>query len=713
MSEPAALVARIQIDEAAFKRFLLGKPAKLLAQCIDTALDQQHRSYHVFRYLKAAQAVFAFFYFHHGNAESLRQSDELAVLKALAPFAAPGAAGHILCCLNAWDLASDVCARFAIVDQQCVDQPSAPDAPWPPGWRQDCDKYFYRETETDFALNFAKGRIVDKSIVRRCAKLAEARRLRQVVDQLHLATFAQPLRFFGDYFFNGEFVYLQSGRTTPLPGIDPRTFGPTPYGGADAQHAVVGCQVRRVEVATFKALQKGETLYHKDRHQVFDAHLAPLPEADAASFRVLSEHDVQDSRFLYFAGQRLAKASLGAFRFEPTGYFHQEKLLLAENAVYIGSERVSVDPATFEVVRAVEDLTAGIAFTFLYIVRDRQGLGVLYRELTPQGGHGPAHLVRTDDAERTLAEVQRQRVEAQEAAHCFPPGVGDDGPAGYAERFRAWAAQHFDTACARYKYHAGSLLYGPIHDFFRAAFDEKGHAEVLALYERIRSTAWLNPHLFHHTARCFVALGQHEAAMAEVRKACVFGHTALGLLWQDDDLRPLWGDARFQAWRVEFGDGDTGAEAQPELLAAIDELPPEAFENGHGLCDLLLRLACRFRFGEPNATDSEGAARLRRIFRHRLRTAHAFYEDKAFYVRHVDHPLLHPLVHFEMLQRQFNEAHAYGGSIVPQAMARAQATLNRLRRAVVEITDPGVRQDVDEEVARNPFLRHVLSLDNA
>jgi len=714
MSQPVALIARIKLSEAAFKRFLLGKHAKLLAQCIDTALNLQHGAYYVFRYLKAEQAVFAFFYFNHGNADSLSQSTELAVLKALAPVADLGMAGHVVCCLDALNLDMQDVICTAIVDQRCVEGQALSTSDWPQ-WQKDCETYFYREVDKDFALNFSRRRIVDKSIVKRCEKLAEDRRLKNVVQHLHGATFGQPLHFFGDYFFNGTFVYHQGGVTTPMPALDPRTFGPTPYGGADARHAVVGGQVvQGADVATFKKLQKGETLYYKDRHQVFDAELNPVPEADAASFQIVSEHHVQDDHWLYFAGLRLSRAALGAFQFDPHGYFHAEKLLLAENAVYMGDCLLPVDAASFKVVRAAPNDAAGVAFSFMYVVQDRDGEYVLHRRLGQRGHHEQAALTRTHDAEQTLAELMRQDPTAVRATDDdrLPELRGDDTLA-YADLFRDWAQTHFDAAYAKYKDDGGGMLYIAINNYFHGAFQQKRYAEVLALYERIKETAWLNPHLFHHTACCFVALGQHEAAIEAVRKACVFGYEHLDRIWEDEDLKPLWHDSRFQNWRAQFSCTERPV-ASPELLEAIDQLPWNVFSPVYGLTNFVLKLACKFELGDPGETpgDSGQDALLRRIFRQKLRPEHASFCVDEFYARYQNHPLLHPLVHFQMLQQRFNNAHMFG-TIDAYAMAECMEMRARLQRAVAGLTDNDIRSDLDAEIARNPFLRFLLQPSDA
>lgn len=711
MSQPVALIAKVRLGEPAFKRFLLGKHAKLLARCIDEVLDQQGSAYYVFRYLKAEQAVFAFFYFNHGNAANLAGSVELSVLKALAPLAEPGAAGHVLCCLDALNLdPQGLGACTAIVDQRCVEGQALPDDEWPQ-WQKDCAKYFYKEVEKDFALNFSKGRIVDKSIVRRCAKLAEERRLQRVVAHLHQASFTRPLRFFGDYFYNGAFIYHQSGKTTPLPELDPRTFQPMPYGGADAHHAVVDGKMRRVDVATFRKLQKGEVRYFKDRQQVFDGNLDPMPQADAASFELTWEHAAQDAHHLYFAGLCLPKAELGVFRFEPHGYFHAEKLLMAENAVYMGDRRVPVDPGSFEVIEAVPDETTGVAFSFMYVVKDRQGCHVLYRELDAQGRHADATLVRTDDAGRTLAELKQQRARAYQARFAdFPPDMQGEDTIAHAERFRAWAQVHFESAYQNYRYFTSGLLYVPVNNYFHGAFHQQRYAEVLAFYERIRSTAWLNPHLFHHTACCYTALGLHEEAIDEVRKACVFGYAHLDRLWADEDLGPLWHHARFQACRAAFS-GPGRKLAQPELLDAIERLPlslDRALVTD--VSRFLVGLACQFWFEDPGVSpvDAVRAAQLRHVFQRWLRLSPLGYKDDEFYALYQDHTLLHPMVHAQRFRTLFGAAHRFGGTIDPDAMADSVACADRLRRAVASVTDPVLREEVEGGIAGEAFLRLVL-----
>ncbi len=54
------------------------------------------------------------------------------------------------------------------------------------------------------------------------------------------ATPLEPVRLCNGYHYNGHFMLATGGGLRPPPQLDPMSFRQTNYGGADADHVVVG-----------------------------------------------------------------------------------------------------------------------------------------------------------------------------------------------------------------------------------------------------------------------------------------------------------------------------------------------------------------------------------------------------------------------------------------------------------------------------------------
>ncbi|MDR2011669.1 MAG: hypothetical protein LBQ20_01200, partial [Rhodanobacter sp.] len=149
MSQPVALIARIPITEADFKKFLSSPAAKTLAGCIAEALSEpteeagEPHYYVVFRYLKPEQAVFAFIYFRYGNATDLCESREWQVLQVLATYTQDGPPGFVLHSLDALNLFESIAAAFSVAGGCCTETSFAALGFDQEQFRKDCRKYFY------------------------------------------------------------------------------------------------------------------------------------------------------------------------------------------------------------------------------------------------------------------------------------------------------------------------------------------------------------------------------------------------------------------------------------------------------------------------------------------------------------------------------------------------------------------------------------------
>lgn len=720
MSQPVALIATISLDETSFKKFLRCQAAKDLATCIADVLSGHIPSYYVFRYLKPSNTLFAFFYFNHGNAPMLIESRELAILHKLASFAGAGEAGYVLAHLDALNLGpDDLTNAWRVIDgkSEPIEELSA--ATWAE-LRKDCAKYFYKAVDIDFALNLSKKRIVDKSIVKRCEAIIETRRIEKLGTQLHLASFGRPLHFFGDYYFNGEFIYHAWQGITLLRDIDPASFRPMPYGAADNSYVVIGSVIRKVDVATFQKIQKGELIYFKDASCVYDERFRPMPEVDPSSFRLLTDYHAEDASHVYFCGKSFAKADLGSFKFYPAGYYHSQKLLVGERAIYLGGARLAVDPASFQ-IDATRELHRGGAFDIAYVARDKNASYLLTTHNTKR----ETIIIETDDPDGAIATLHAAYAAEQNADSEFPPSDKEDKAA--LDNFRTWANKHLDRLYGEYRYKealspygATSWFYRGVNNFLFLLFQARQYEELLATYNKIRDTAWLNPHLFHHAACAYAALGQADEALEEVRKALIFGYEHMDRIWADEDLALIRNDPRFHALQGALGD-ETLPAAPCELVFAIAGLPDEfGLELTSRLC---MRYWKRFLFptlrmvqGWIDDTDEADEIRreslhryadaLRFIYDERLLCADFGYSDHDFYQDYMNHEGLHPLVHLRALEFCYRKAHSANG-LYGEYLKCFQEALPFARQALQAGCSGKAETLLSEALAGNAFLAYL------
>jgi hypothetical protein len=689
MSQPVALIARITLSEAVFKKFLRSSSAEMLADCIVNILICDIHNYYIFRYLKKEQAVFAFFYFNYGSASSLASSSELQVLKALAEFSGKGASGYILAHLDAANLFPEEMAEaWCVIDGRCHHV----DALNTEAWDQilnNSDRYFYKEVETDFSLNFSKKRIVDKTIVKKCMAIQEKNRIEKLASQLHLASIEQPLYFFGNYFYNGEFIYFCYQGVKLLREIDPASFVQTVYGAADATHVVVGGVIVSEDVANFKMLQKGEIVYYKDSCGVYNDSLELITGADSASFRLKTNYYAEDKDTLYFNNQKIPKSSLGEFKFHPAGYFFAQRLLIGKKAVFMGSTQLDVDPDSFCVLKVLGDGARSDYGDVAYYVKDCNGTYLLHcqRFETPF----KARLIKTKDPEGLLKEVSVTPVSASFVDH--PPELKPDSKTDI-EAFRCWiATNHFERCYEEGKFDTYSRFYKAINNYFDVLYREGAYHEILGVYAKFHKTAWVNPYLFHRTACCYAVLGKTQEAISEVHKAVVYGYEHLDAIWKDPDLATIQADPRMLGYQ-EQGRDQTVSFISLELLEAMSALPSK---YNKFVSDLVIRLSYRFRF--PQSKDvhdawrdaAEGrkkdrymayATHLQRLFRRQLHLQSFQFKEERFYRSYRQYEDLHPIVHLNALVYYFRGAHTGSSEVFPQDMKRFLESLSLLRRSM-------------------------------
>lgn len=706
MSQPIAWVASVKMQETAFKKMLRSTAIKEFAKVIEQTLFNNSPNYYIFRYLKKEGAVFAFFFFNHGNGTTLDEAMDWLPIKELAAYSEAEDAGYAFSTLDAINFNKvDIHHAYSIHHNLLEPLTELSDEVFKK-LSKDVEKYFIKEIDKDFANNFYHGRIVDKSIVKKCKALAETRRIKNVLANLSTASFTKPLHIFDRYYYNGHSVYHQFGKCTILAEIDPQTFVQTSYGAADASHVVINGKVLAVNPKGFKKMQKMETCYYLNQEQVFDSQLMLIAEADAPSFKLVEEHYAIDAYAVYFCGQRLLKKQLGSYRFHTGGYFHVDKILLGEQAVYLGSNCLPVDAATFRIIENVERKQQGSYGHIIYVAEDQTGKMLIYTEFDKRGHYSHYILERTAQPAQALAAIeeqdQKQRLYQRSA---YPPEVSGQKAEEEYEQFSNWLQVYFDEFYRDVnKTHLDMGFYYKLNNYFAVCFELQKYQEMLALYEKIKSIAWVNPYLFHHTACAFTALGKYECALQEVEKAVIYGYEKIQKIFVDSDLAPLHNNKVFIKLQEDDKTGKRSI-ASLQLLQSILTLSPEVY----GVKAFVSNLAKIFYFPDVHQVQlyitgnkeelAEYEGTLQQVF-----DGYFFLYDE----KYKTYESLHPKVHYLQLAQWYSEAHGYSSYIDYQKLLAVTEGIGLLKKSLANSRYAERNTAVYEELQDDTFFHYLL-----
>jgi len=660
MSQPVAIIASIKMQEASFKKMLKTEKIKEFAAIIEETIFNNSSNYYIFRYIKKEGLVFSYFFFNHGNSTTLDEAMDWLPIKELALYSDSEDAGYVFSTLDAANFnKEDIHTAYEVKNNKCEAISELPDEILKQFYK-DIKKYFLKEIDKDFANNFYKSRIVDKSIVKECKKLMEKRRIDNVLANLKKASFTKPLHIFGNYFYNGTTVYYQFGKCTILEEIDPNTFVQTPYGAADVSHVIIDGKVLNTSPVSFKKLQKGETCYYLNKEKVFNSQLELIEEADAVSFKMIDEYHCVDDYAIYFVGQRITKESLGKYKIHPEGYFYYDKILIGERTVYFGHNKLDVYAESFKVLECIERNHLGVHGCIFYVAEDKFGKMLLYNETGKKGWFSHYNLLRIDNPKEVLLEIQaKDKLNRDYRMKYYPPSIDYKDSQKYYEEFKAWQNKYFDEFYKENKFRVDLGFYEKINNYFYVCFHMGKYDEILSLYEKIIETAWLNPHLFHHTACTYSALGKYEKSVKEVRKAVIYGYEQCKKIFIDTDLEPLFEMESFKKLKKYYNDGQSKA-ASIELLRAIVTLPADEY----GIRNFVSNLIYKFYFydvtklKELSQVDENYMKEYKKLLQQ-------FYDNyfRLYVEQYKDYESVHPEIHYEMIKQLFRDAHVYGGYI--------------------------------------------------
>ncbi|MDS0525123.1 hypothetical protein NNC19_05470 [Clostridium sp. SHJSY1] len=671
MSQPVAVLASVKMQETEFKRMLRTKAIKEFASVIEKTIFYNIPNYYIFRYLKKEQRVFAYFFFNHGNKESLNESMNWLPIKELVLFSDKEDAGYIFSTLDALGVnKEDIHHMYMINNNEINHITEIPNEVLKQCFK-DINKYFFKEVDKDFANNFYKSRIVDKGIVKLCKKFSEERRVKDVLVNLDKASFIEPLHIFGDYYFNGKYIYYKVGKCAILKEINSKTFIQTPYGAADENHVVVEGKVVKANPALFKKLQKGELIYYLNKEKVFNSELEEIEEADPKSFKIINEYHSVDVNAVYFAQKRLTKESIGKYKIHLGGYYNHEKILEGEKAVYFGDNLIDVDAASFKVVDTIKRKYLGIYGSVIYIAKDKRGQMLLYSDYDKRGMFSQYNLIRMEDPMKFISELeQKDKENWNYRINYFPPNNMEDIKKYYDE-FTKWKDIYFDEFYKEYKTRVDIGLYQKINNYFFACFELNKCNEIISLYEEIKETAWLNPYLFHHTACAYTALGEYEKALGEIKKAIIYGYEKVNKIFADMNLKPLFKYDEFKKLK-EYYNSKESKIPSIELLRDIVSLP----KDGYKVKGFVSSLGHVFDFQDVTKlknSNKEYRELLQKIYDNYFRLYDEPYRN---------YDVLHPETHYEMIQAVFREAHGYNGVVDKKKLEEVNGLIKILKNSL-------------------------------
>ncbi|MEC5146121.1 DKNYY domain-containing protein [Chitinophaga sp. 212800010-3] len=704
MSQPVAIFAKIPITEKSFKSYLKTAPVNRLATFIFETLNQPDKNFYVFRHLKKEEVLFAYFYFNYGSLSGLLDSPVMAALQTAATFSDLPDTGYIAGTHDALNFdQEDLEGILRVNNQQCTAEKDIPDTYWQQ-LTKDIEQQFFKKVKADFADEFYKGRIVDSAIVKKCKALMEKRRQEEVLNNLDSASFLKPLFFFDKYFFNGQYIYCPEGNAQIYKDPDPAQFRQTPYGGTDGRYLVTDGHMLETDVASFKRMQNTEYICYKSATGVYDDKLQLIPEADPATFKVIDGHHAVDANNIYFNHLIISKKEIGVYKFDARGYYWKCIILHGERAVYVGDEKIDVDAATFKILQFPRNIHYN--YCLLAVAADKNGTMILYK---PSPFTNPVQIIRNEDPEafieKTAAALNNKREEKND-----PPKATENNQE-YCDSFRKWMHAHFDSYYPLNK--LTIAFYRSINNYMYACFQEQQYEAITDIYDKIKDYAWINPYIFHHTACTYVKLGNPEVAVAEVRKALVYGYEKINNLWPDRDLEPIWNHPQFVTLR-KFNEDNPYTSVSVEMLEQIVQLKPGDYDT----VEIMRQITNTMYFPDlPQIPDNVEDKQLAAWYARYKELLSRVYEDyfmknmylgrEKLYRIYRNHTVLPPRIHAEMLIYTFKDAHMFGQSDESK-LTDCLTIAKALRASLSRIIDKEKYDAALKELEQQSFLSYAL-----
>lgn len=690
MSQPLGIIAKIKITESDYKNYLKTKEAKQLASSMFYSIKHTDRNFYIFQYTKKEQTLYVFIYYNYGNSETLK-GIEFESLKSIQSFLTPESSGYLIGTLDCMNLdQEDFHYAYTLEKGIWTDHKKLDDIRYREVLK-DTDR-LYKLLDGQFSDKVFSSRIVDTSIVKIIRNLQEKHRIENLVTRLHEASPYKPLYFFGNYYYNGICLYNPYQQLTALLEIDPHTFIQKPYGGADDKHVVIDKTLITTDPQKFKKLQKLESVFYTSSEAVYDYNGCLIPNADNKTFKLIQEGIAEDVNYIYIFNTQIPKVEVGEYKIIDYGY-SKPIIIYGKKAIYLNNNKLEqLDPSTFEILEIYE--RPYNTFTYLIKAKDKDGVFIIYQKLGLNASHlnTPIEVLREIDIEQTILEYQKTSHNLSEKKTNEEKLIDEIEGDDFIEQYN------------KNKHSLDFLL--KINNYFYQCFQKwiksKDKAEldkILKIYHIVENTAWVNPHLFHHTACVYTALGEIQKATEEIYKACLFGYEEIKAIWVDEDLVILHSDSYYKELQQYY---ETNIKILPtplittEVLIRLDALSVEEIQS------LAYTITKRFlipdkshvllmqKANNPNDQSWEVYLNLLQNFFNRVFKNRTF---SSLYKKYKDYQLMPASGHFEQLKYQFSHAHIAGPTFED-----CRRTLEKVRTSLDRI------QDVQEKTALTNYI---------
>lgn len=548
MSEPCSFTALIHMTPEAFAALMRSKTLDPLADAIVRIVTNGLNDVVVFKYLKKDEALFAHCYFHYEEPlEALLEAPGIAAILAASAFKDMDTVDRAVISHDANNFTQSEPSAGFVIRRGAVDRDDSFDAPAIAAFDRLQDQHFFKLAETfgDGGHWIHNRRVLDTKLRRKVQRKLEARQRLIAKERIPTATALRPVRLFDKYHYNGRFM-LWSGRSPilPLPQIDPHTVRQTAYGAADADHVVVDGVVLRTNPAKFKALRNDNTTYFVGPDAVYDAKMIPVAQADPKTFALVHGTFARDKeRWWYtYRGEQLEDVG-DAARIDDSLYFATLVLLLGDRSVYLGDRRLPVHAPSCRVVRT-KPLRRDPFYGGLIWLADDEGDSII----SCVGRYGQE--VRLDV--RRTAQPDAAWSDAEAAWEALVEGelpmdvlgretkkaqAGEVEASAFITFFEDWVSQHMEAHWREDPYN--SFVWEGTERYFEMLLRQGAHEKLLDFYDKVGAEAWFHPPIFLHTALAYLALGQPEEAITEMRYAAVYSYSAASTLFEHPQIAPL------------------------------------------------------------------------------------------------------------------------------------------------------------------------------
>ncbi|GEM_PF-5269127 len=354
MSQPTGIILKAVIEEGSWKKYLRKESVNFARLIFADREAYEDQNFYLIRYYKPTATLYCFLYFYYGNAAWLDQCPHLVLLRRLEDYLQPQSTGYLLGTLDSLSPADPANKHYFYTIQNARFTPSPMTTAYTYEIEADSKKFF-KAVENGLFFNQLHNSypIIPKNIKKQYEKLVETHRRKVVMENLDRATPDKPLKLFGNWYYNGQAIHYG---TQPCPGLDVYTFRETPYGGCDDRQVAVetidGLKIMETDPAAFRKLHKGfYTTYFKTATTIYDEYMKPIPQADAATFKLLEEFHAKDKNNVYTFNNIIPLSELGEPYYFDDAYFFSDKMLIGTKQIWIGKYLLrDVDAATFRLL---------------------------------------------------------------------------------------------------------------------------------------------------------------------------------------------------------------------------------------------------------------------------------------------------------------------------------------------------------------------------